>query len=295
MHKFVSFNHRITLAENAFLPAISSAAFYGKGVFTTVAIYNSKSFLWEKHWQRLNTNAKKIGVDLSEFTSETVEKSLSEIIEKNKIANARARITFFDQSPNKIWQIESKRRTDFLIVTADFRGVSENFCLTVSPFRVNSTSPLTGVKSCNYLENILVLEDAKAKGFDEAVRLNEREEVVSVSTANIFWIKNREIFTPNLETGCLNGTTRNFLLESFSVKETKANLAEIKNADEVFLTSAGIGVAKVKSIDEQILKGEIANQIQIKFSRQCNLASNKMNPQLKSKRERHSQKPTNER
>jgi len=275
MHKFVSFNQEIIFTKDAFLPAISSASFYGKGIFTTIAIYNAKPFRWEKHWQRLVVNAEIVGIDLSEFDEENVKKSLSEIIEKNKLANARARITFFDQSPNKVWQIEPKRRTDFLIVTADFRAVSENFCLTVSPFPVNSTSPLTGVKSCNYLENLLAFEDVKAKGFDEAIRLNERNEVVSALMANIFWTKNGEVFTPSLQTGCMNGTTRSFILENFSVKETKANLAEVKNADEIFLTSSGIEVAEVKTLDEQIFKGEIINRIQMEFSRQCNPVNNK--------------------
>jgi len=270
MHKFVSFNQQIVSADNAFLPAVSSAAFYGKGIFTTVAIYKSKPFQWQKHWQRLIKNAKKIGIDLSGLPEELIKKSLSEIIEKNKITNARARLTFFDESANKIWRTESKRETSFLIITADFHKVSEPFRLAVSPILVNSTSPLTNIKSSNYLENILALEDAKAKGFDEAVRMNERGEIVSASMANVFWTKNNKVFTPSLETGCLAGTTRNLVLENFTVKEAKANLQELENADEIFLTSVGVGIAKVKSLGGKIFSGEIVNQIRTEFLRQCN-------------------------
>jgi branched-subunit amino acid aminotransferase/4-amino-4-deoxychorismate lyase len=114
--------------------------------------------------------------------------------------------------------------------------------LTVSPFLVNSTSPLAGVKSCNYLENLLSLEEAERRGFDEAIRLNEKQEIVSAGAANVFWIKNKKIHTPALETGCLAGTTREFLSENIAVHEVKSRLNEIIEADEVFLTSAGIGV-----------------------------------------------------
>ena len=213
MHDFISFNYQIISAENSFLPVISPAAFYGKGVFTTVAIYNSKPFLWQKHWRRLIKNAKKINVDLSKFSEQTVEKSLSEIIAANKITNGRARLTFFDESSISIWQTEQKKQTSFLINTADFREIPKRLRLTVSPFHTNTTSPLSGVKSCNYLENVLALEDAKAKGFDEAIRINERDEIVSACMANIFWLKEGEIFTPNLNTGCLAGTTREFVLD----------------------------------------------------------------------------------
>ena len=245
MHDFVSFNHQIIRAESSFLPAISPASFYGKGVLTTVAIYNTKTLLWQKHWRRLIENAKRIHFDLSKFSEQTVTSSLSEIIAANKIINGLARLTFIDESSISIWQTEQKKRTGFLINTADFRKIPKHLRLTVSPFGINSTSPLSGVKSCNYLENILALEDAKAKGFDEAVRINECDEIVSACMANIFWLKDGEIFTPNLNTGCLAGTTREFVLENYSVFEKRAKLNELSSADQIFLTSVGIGVVRV--------------------------------------------------
>lgn len=242
MHGFVSFNHQVLSAENARLSASSSAALYGKGIFTTVAVHDAIPFLWEKHWQRLTANAQKIGMDFAGFSEDATLKSLFAIIEKNNLKRGRVRLTFFDESSSPVWQADSQTRTNLLIQTADFRPLPENFRLTVSPYQINSISPLAGVKSCNYLENILALEDARAKGFNEAVRLNEKGEIVSACMANVFWKKDDAIYTPSLETGCLKGTTREFVLESFTVNERKAYLTELIEADEVFLTSAGIGI-----------------------------------------------------
>ncbi len=244
MHNFVGFNHQIIPAETAFLSVISSAALYGKGIFTTVAIYNSKPFLWQKHWQRLIENSQKIGICLSEFSEEIVGNQISQILIKNNYTRGRARLTFFDESQPYLWQTNSERKINLLIQTGDFRKINNNQRLTISPFRINSTSPLVGVKTCNYLENILSFEDAKVKGFDEAIRLNEKDEIVSACLANLFWKKGGAIFTPSLETGCLKGTTREFVLENFRVEERKAELIELEKADEIFLTSAGIGVVK---------------------------------------------------
>jgi branched-subunit amino acid aminotransferase/4-amino-4-deoxychorismate lyase len=94
------------------------------------------------------------------------------------------------------------------------------------------------------MENLLALEEARRNGFDEAVRLNESGEIVSASTANIFWVNDEEIFTPALETGCLNGTTREFLMDNFAVQEKKAPIGELLEAREIFLTSAGIGIRR---------------------------------------------------
>lgn len=245
MHKFISFNNQILSAENAFLSAVSSSALYGRGIFTTVAVHDSIPFLWEKHWLRLCGNARKVGMKLDEYSERKIEESLLELIEKNGCQSGRARLTFYDETPGQIWQVAARRKTNFLIQTANHRRIGENFRLTVSPFLVNSTSPLAGVKSCNYLENLLAMEKAGADNFDEAVRINERGEIVSACAANVFWKKNGTIYTPGLETGCLSGTTREFVMENFAVTERAADLTELFEADDIFLTSAGIGIVKV--------------------------------------------------
>jgi len=275
MHAFVSFNQKIQTPDQISLSAVSAAAFYGRGIFTSLAIYNRKPFQWEKHWRRLIENAEKIRLDLSDFPEEKVKIALSEIISQNTIKNARARITFFDETASGVWTFKTNRSTSLLITTADFRQTEKNLHLTVSPYPVNSKSPLAGVKSCNYLENILALENAKAKGFAEAVRLNERGEIVSACMANLFWTKDGEIFTPAPETGCLEGTTGSFLIESakeigFEVIKATKKLEELIKADEVFLTSSGIGIASVKKIDERTLSNKITGILQKEFLTKIN-------------------------
>ena len=260
MHQFVSFNRQIKRAENAWISAAATAALYGQGVFTTIAVRNKLPFLWEKHWRRLTVNAEKLQIDLSEFDEKTIANALAELIAKNKFTNGRARITFFDESPGVIWNFESGKKTSFLITTADLQPTLENLRLTVSPFRVNSASPLAGVKSCNYLEKILVLSEAKKRGFDEAVQTNERNAVASACLANIFWLASGKLFTPPLAAGCLAGTTREFLLEELKKVgklecfEVESDLESLRNADAIFLTSVGLNIAQVAEFDERAYK-----------------------------------------
>lgn len=254
MHRFAFFNHEITGASEINLPAVSSATLYGRGIFTTIAVYNSQPFQWKHHWNRLTENAKITGVDLSKLSETEIKESLLKIIARNHIQNGRARLTFFDESANGIWKIENKDQTGLLITTADFRRVSNNLRLTVSPYQINSKSPLINVKSCNYLENLLALEEAKKRGFDEGIRFNERKEVVSAATANIFWTRGDQIFTPELGNGALDGTTRRFVLENFPAREKRAFLEDVTAADEIFLTSAGIGIVRAESLENTKFK-----------------------------------------
>ncbi|HVF48392.1 MAG TPA: aminotransferase class IV [Pyrinomonadaceae bacterium] len=253
MHTWIHINGRIIRAENAYTSAVSTAAFYGKGVFSTIAITDGKPLLWSKHWRRLALDAAKVGIDLTGHSEETTRKALEELIERNAAKAGRARVTFMDEMPGPIWTTDAERQTLLSIITADRRIVPDHFRLTVSPFALNSMSPLAGVKSCNYLENLLALDDATRRGFDEAVRPNEHGQVTGGCMSNVFWRLDGRLYTPSLATGCLAGTTREFVIESTECAEVEAAIEELRAADTIYLTSTGIGIAAVAQIDSRSL------------------------------------------
>jgi len=126
--------------------------------------------------------------------------------------------------------------------------------LTLSPCRVLSTASLAGVKQTSMLENLLALEEARSRGFNEAVMLNERGEIVSATAANIFWVQGDEVFTPSLSTGCVAGITRHFIHEitarwKLHLVEGSFSVQRLLDAREVFLTSTAREVTIVSSFD----------------------------------------------
>lgn len=230
------------------------AVLYGKGVFTTIAVRNGFTNFWEKHWRRLAENAIHLNVDLSRFSEALVKAAVDKAIEQNGVASGRVRLSFLDESTSPIWTLESEQSTRLSILCGDLRKASETVRLTLSVHNVNTTSPLAGIKSCNYLEPLMAYKEAKSHGFDEAVRLNERGEVTSACMANVFWLKGEQLFTPSLKTGCLAGTTREYILENVECEEVEAGIEVIREADEIFLTSAGIGVVCVAEFEGQRLE-----------------------------------------
>jgi branched-chain amino acid aminotransferase len=227
------------------MPAASNISLYGKGVFTTVAIRDGRPFLWDKHWRRLCGNANTVGIDLFAFPEELIQNQLARSIENDSVQNGRARVTFFDESPSPIWPSEERAKTSLLISTGDVRSMPDNFQLTDSPYTVNSRSPLAGVKSCNYLEKLMAMDEARERGFDEAIQVNTRGNVTSATMANVFWLKDDQLYTPSLTTGCLPGTTREYVLENLECREVEAGIEELTFADAIYLTSAGLGITSV--------------------------------------------------
>ena len=249
MHKVASLNGEFVEALDAKIDAVSAALLYGRGVFTTVAIYDGEPFLLDKHLKRLRRDVEKLG--LSKIMFGDIENSLTDLIQQNNIENGRARITLLDLAPGRIWGQERERETAVLMITGDFHESRTGLRLTMSPFPMNSRSPLAGVKSCNYLENLMALEEARGRGFDEAIRLNERGEIASACMANLFWESDGVLFASSLATGCLPGTTREFVMENLDCKEVAVGLDVLKEADSIYLCSAGLGVRQISSLDEK--------------------------------------------
>ncbi len=247
MHTFAVFNGEILKADDIRIPAVSSAALYGRGVFTTVAILDRRPFIWEKHLRRLASDAVRVGVDAP--PAEQITEALDELIARNGITEGRARITIFDASSSPLWPTAVPAKADVLMMSSDTREVPQDLRLAFSPYPINSSSPLAGVKSCNYLENLLAIEEARARGFDEAIRINEKGSAASACMANIFWLKGVKLCTPPRSSGCLPGTTREYVMENVECVEAEVNAKELANADGIFLTSAGLGIAAVSEIE----------------------------------------------
>jgi branched-subunit amino acid aminotransferase/4-amino-4-deoxychorismate lyase len=257
MHPIIYLNRNMVEASKARIAPVSSALLYGRGVFTSLAIYGGRPFLWPEHWARLMDHADRARVDRSAYSEAGLATCLQKLIGVNQVRDGRARIVLLSGKGRDVWLAKSSvgRKTDLLMMTGEARRVPEKgLTLTVSPYRVNSVSPLTGVKSISSLEYILSWEEGRARDFDDVVMLNERGELVSTAMANLFWVKDGTIHTPSLTTGAVAGVTRGRAITlaaelAIPLVEGVYELNDLADAEEVFLTSAAIGVARVTTFD----------------------------------------------
>ena len=257
MHPVIYLNKSMVEATKARVAPVSSAMLYGRGVFTTLAIYNSEPFRWSKHWQRLTTHARKLDIDHTGCTEKNVGDALRKLITVNQVQEGRARVILLARSGRDIWKTKAPgaKKTDLLIMTGEPQTVPQTgLSLAVYPYRINTLSPLAGIKSLNYLDHVLSWEEAQSRDFDEAVVLNERGEIVSATTANLFWATNGTIHTPALSTGALAGITRECVIEIANkhfvpLLEGNYEMPDLTDADEIFLASSSLGVAPVTTFD----------------------------------------------
>jgi branched-subunit amino acid aminotransferase/4-amino-4-deoxychorismate lyase len=117
-----------------------------------------------------------------------------------------------------------------------------------------SSGALAGVKQTAMLEHILAFEEARARGFTDAVMLNERGEIVTATSGNIFFVEGEELFTPSLSTGCVAGVTRSFVHEiaqrvNIHLVEGSFSVQRLLESSETFITSSIRGIVPVASFD----------------------------------------------
>jgi branched-chain amino acid aminotransferase len=109
---------------------------------------------------------------------------------------------------------------------------------------------LADVKSLDYGLFAEAFAQARAQGYDEALLLNRSGFIFEASRANIFWIKDKVLYTPPLSSGCLNGITRRQVLKGakslkIPVKEGSLTPEILKGADTAFLTNSLIGIKPI--------------------------------------------------
>ena len=94
---------------------------------------------------------------------------------------------------------------------------------------------------CLYPNNARMLKEARDKGFQNALVADAMGNVAETATANVFLVKDKEVFTPIANGTFLAGITRarhikNLRADGFNVTECILTFEEFENADEIFLS-----------------------------------------------------------
>jgi len=165
------------------------------------------------------------------------------------------------------------RPSDVLALTADSKRWGDGVNLAYVKQGRHAACPFAGTKVLSWAMNLTWLESAQARGFDEAILLNERGEVAECTSANVFAATGNQVWTPPLSSGCLPGVTREVLMEEIhspgiEIGEKALTPAELESADEVFITSTTRNLLPVFQIEgRKVGPGErVRRTLQEEFS-----------------------------
>lgn len=232
---------------DAQLSALSAGTLLGLGVFSTLGVWHHHAFALERHLQRLRHDATRLELPIA-YDDATIEGALTQVLRANAIENGLARLTITARGDGR-WNLDAS--SDFSIAALPRNHEAGDARLMLSPFRVDSRRPTSGLKVTSYGDWLLMWRAAQAQGFDEAVVCNSQGAVCEATRANLFWTRGGELFTPSLETGCLPGIARALVLEwcaemGIAARQGFFAPLELELADEVFLTASSTGPRVVR-------------------------------------------------
>ena len=252
IHRYVFHNGRVQPIEEVRLSPGQSGLMSGWGLFTTIRVVDGIPFAFEKHWNRLARDAERIHCPFP-FEVERALAQMGEVLGANQVREGCARIyVIYNQAG--FWRSdENFPIADLVMYSSDLPPHRDPVRLGLREHGRHAASPLAGVKTTSWLNNVWNLYEAQQGGFDEVVLLNERGEVSECTAANIFCVEDGRVVTPPLSSGCLEGVTRGFVLElgpkaGIAVEERTLYPEDLYSADEIFISSTNRNVVTVSEI-----------------------------------------------
>jgi branched-chain amino acid aminotransferase len=231
----------------------------GWGVFSTLHVSSGVLFAWARHWARMAKDAVLLRVPLPD--PEYVRAGLLKLVEANHAYDATLRVVIVRNS-GSIWQgPPTGRESDVIGLTADLKAWGEGVKLGYIKQARHAGCTFAGTKILSWALNLTWVEEAKEKGLDEVILLNERGEVSECTSANIFIAKGDKVWTPPLSSGCLPGVTRDILLheiqaQGYEIAEKAILPEELEQADDVFITSTTRALLPVVEVDGRKVGGK---------------------------------------
>ena len=217
----------------------------GNAIFETIRFENNKLFNINSHLDRLRKGIDYLDFDIDISNDELVELMLK-TINKNNIKYGAVNLmvsnnfdinNLFKSKTNIYISIRSISKINHKLVKVIFLNEWE---FPIIRFK-------NSIKINSYAGNIKALKLAKRAGAFDAVFLNKKKQVTEATMRNIFFIKDKRVFTPPTSLGILPGTTRSLIIKlceehGYDCSEKMIKFDELNNMDEAFLSSSSYGL-----------------------------------------------------
>jgi 4-amino-4-deoxychorismate lyase len=227
---------------------------YGDGCFTTILTKKGELVYWPEHVARLEACLKALQIpfpDWQDVLEWTAQAALQDEYAGVKVHISRGtggrgyspigidgpRVTISNFAFPEHYILWQKN------------GVNLGVCET----RLGIQPLLAGHKHNNRLEQVLTKAEIEGTEFADAVTLNVQNHVIETTMANLFWVKDNTVYTPDLSLSGVAGVMRRKVLEflhanGFRVEVGSYALPDVLIADEVWMCNSLLGVAPVTSI-----------------------------------------------
>jgi branched-chain amino acid aminotransferase len=269
-------NGQFVSEEQARVSVFDRGFTYGDGVFETMRVLTGGPSHWSAHIERLQRGLEFLKIRLP-VRPDDLRHAANCLMRENGIPDAVLRLVV-SRGPGMRGYSPRGADTPTLVMTihAAPQYPATGWRLKTSTHRLQAGDPLLEHKTCNKLLHILARDEADREGFDDALLLNNRGEVVTVTCANLFWITQEAVVcTPPVSAGALPGVTRAAVKEicaalGVSLVESAVRGSELEASaiNGVFVTLSSMGIIPVTAIDgRKLARSALVERISREYAR----------------------------
>ena len=252
---------------------------YGDGVFEGIRVYGGKIFELDAHIKRLYESAKVIRLKVPMAKNELID-AIKKTVEANGINDGYIRLVVTRGVGDLGLNPFLCKNSGLIIIADKIQPYPEELyetgmkLISATTIRNHPLAIPPQVKSLNYLNNIIAKIEALDNGVPEAIMYNHEGYVAEATVDNVFIVRDGVIRTPPIESGALEGITRNLVIklakeENFEVVEKNLTRYDLYICEEFFLTGTAAEVIGVVEMDGRVIgdgkPGPITKLLRKKF------------------------------
>jgi branched-chain amino acid aminotransferase len=282
--KKVWMNGRLVDFADAKIHVFTHALHYGSGLFEGIRCYNTKRgpaiFRLDEHTRRLFDSSKIYRMELP-YSHEEINRACIDVIQANGFEDCYLRPVVY-RGYHSLGVFPGGCPVDVVVAAWKWgkylgaEALEQGVDVRVSSWSrmAPNTFPAMAKATGNYMNSILIRQEAGIDGYSEGIALDVHGYVSEGSGENIFVIRDGRIYTPHFGSSILNGITRASVIQlakefGYEVIETFIPREMLYIADEVFFTGTAAEVTPIRSIDRITIgagrRGPITEKLQTEF------------------------------
>ena len=282
--KFIWLNGNFQPFDKTNVHLLSNTLHYGMGVFEGVRAYETDEggaiFRLHDHTKRLFEAASKVNITIPYSINELCD-AQKEAMSKNNLLEGYIRPIVFLGSESMGLRSQDSLSVNVAIACWEWPSYMDpdakknGISVIKSPYQqydnpLYSNNKIIGT----YVNSIMAVNDAIAKGAEEAILMDKNGHISEGSGENLFIVKNSRLMTPTTNF-CLNGITRQSVISiandlNYEIEEKDLIFEDLLDADEAFYSGTAVEITPITKVNESIIGsgsiGPITDILQKKYS-----------------------------
>jgi branched-chain amino acid aminotransferase/4-amino-4-deoxychorismate lyase len=251
-------NHKIIDSTIPQFTIDDRAMHYGDGIFETMRFKNKHIDYFTDHIDRLQRGCSALQLTHTLLNQpDELLNTIQLVTQANKLSEARIKIIVKRKAGG--FFIPETTEADVIITCAPLKSTtfSKEEAIFIRGFK-NHVHQLSTFKTLSSLKYVIAGLEVKNARADEAILVDIDGNISECLYSNIFWIKNNIIYTPSLETGCIDGIKRKQIIHYCQENQIPIIIGafpilHLKNADLVFNSNIN-GLSRIKKIESTIFQ-----------------------------------------